>query len=299
MAEDKDHIITNWLSGNLSSGKAKDELGEETVRKYVQILNEVDSWIPGQADFAVPVLPRKKPQGIRISTWPGFSIAASVLVMMSLAYLWWSGATEEYVAANGTLHMVLPNDDTAIDIADGSSISYNKRDWENGLRSLSLEGMAYFNVAKGSTFTVATNTGHVQVLGTRFTVDSYDNDLYVACYEGRVQVINNDGESRMLSKGQSISHEGDDWSEIEQLGVDMPSWLEGELTFSNVPMSRVLASIERTFKVTIEAEGIDLERKYTGKLPSEALEKALRLVCTSMGWQYVISDNQVKLTKAS
>jgi len=50
-----------------------------------------------------------------------------------------------------------------------------------------LFGKAYFDVDKGKTFTVKTDLGTVQVLGTRFDVESRDSIFKVVCYEGSVK----------------------------------------------------------------------------------------------------------------
>ena len=78
-----------------------------------------------------------------------------------------------------------------------SSIKYQEDSW-NKNREVSLQGEAYFQVAKGATFDVITNQGVVRVLGTQFTVKQRDSYFEVQCFEGKVGVINGDVITELL-----------------------------------------------------------------------------------------------------
>ena len=79
-----------------------------------------------------------------------------------------------------------------------SKISFNKKTWDEN-RNVTLEGEAFFKVAKGKRFTVATESGIITVLGTQFNVENRKNFFEVTCYEGLVSVTYNNKETKLAA----------------------------------------------------------------------------------------------------
>ena len=110
---------------------------------------------------------------------------------------------------------------TTIELPDESSVSlnaktylaFNKKSWKDE-RNVTLEGEAFFKVAKGSKFNVITKSGKVTVFGTQFNVKHRDHYFEVVCYEGLVGVTYDDqltklnaGDSFLIIDGKLIVKE--------------------------------------------------------------------------------------------
>ena len=88
--------------------------------------------------------------------------------------------------------VILP--DGSIAQLNGSSTLKYHPYWWNISRNISLEGEAFFEVAKGSKFSVESKNGTTSVLGTSFNIYARSNQYEVVCVTGKVWVENATGE---------------------------------------------------------------------------------------------------------
>jgi len=154
-----------------------------------------------------------------------------------------------------------------------------------------LVGEAYFEVKKGTPFTVSTNTGLVKVHGTRFNVYSYDSLLKVICYEGVVSVHkNNSTDSILLYPGDEYLNNKTEKHKLDSIYL-IPSWKKGEFYFNNEPLGIVFRTIEMQYGVTISSQ-IDTKKTYTGYFKNDNLKNALDLISIPMNLEYNILDSK-------
>ena len=154
-----------------------------------------------------------------------------------------------------------------------------------------LVGEAYFEVKKGTPFTVGTNTGLVKVHGTRFNVYSYDSLLKVICYEGVVSVHkNNSTDSILLYPGDEYLNNKTEKHKLDSIYL-IPSWKKGEFYFNNEPLGIVFRTFEMQYGVTISSQ-IDTKKTYTGYFKNDNLKNALDLICIPMNLEYYILDSK-------
>ena len=116
------------------------------------------------------------------------AIAIGLAILFFVIYFWSTGEIEATAPLTTTSIHSLP-DQSLVVLNDGSSIKYVKGTWEEE-RNILLVGEAFFNVKKGNTFQVQTDKGIIEAVGTKFNVRAWGDKLYVECYEGSVQVIN-------------------------------------------------------------------------------------------------------------
>ncbi|MEM9931461.1 MAG: FecR domain-containing protein, partial [Bacteroidota bacterium] len=83
-----------------------------------------------------------------------------------------------------------------------TTLSYSPQEWSSA-RDVQLKGEAFFEVEKGSNFTVNTPQGTVEVLGTSFNVLAREDIFEVICYTGKVRVTAGERTAE-LSPGQSV-----------------------------------------------------------------------------------------------
>ena len=77
-------------------------------------------------------------------------------------------------------------DNSIVTLRGGSELSYAPY-WWFADRSLQFEGEAFFDVEKGSSFTVQSDNGVTQVLGTSFSIYANDENYEVFCKTGKVK----------------------------------------------------------------------------------------------------------------
>ncbi|MEM6644234.1 MAG: DUF4974 domain-containing protein, partial [Bacteroidota bacterium] len=73
------------------------------------------------------------------------------------------------------------------------------------------------------------------------------------------------------------------------------SWISGEERFLNDELRKVIKVLESRYNVTVDAGSISLDRKFTGTLPADDLQKACKIVFSSLGIRYEISQEVIKL----
>jgi transmembrane sensor len=234
----------------------------------------------------------EKGRRVFLSSWVKYGVAASVLLLA--AWLFWpqSNSVKYNLAAGERTEAILPDGSTFVLNAE-SVLTYNLDIWEN-TRTLNLEGEAFFEVKKGSKFTVNTPHGLVGVLGTKFNVRARNNTLEVNCQSGKVVVSDQDGNVF----GELIANEAIRISENETIEswktspAEKASWVDGIFSFKNVSLAVVLEELERQYKVNVEAKNVDAKIKISTSFQKGNLELSLKTILTPLGISYEKVDNQ-------
>lgn len=206
--------------------------------------------------------------------WTMSSAVASLILLVGLtsfAYLYHENV---YCPAGSQKTAILP-DGSKVEMNADSQIKY-KPYWWKLKRGVELYGEAFFQVKKGSRFTVSTPLVEVKVLGTSFDVFARGKDFQVSCYTGKVQVKYARQVKLLLPDMQISASAGKVRSEGICVGPGMPDWKRGVFCFEEAPLKSVLAEIERRYAVTVEAPE-SLNYLYTGsfempKTADEAVE---------------------------
>lgn len=251
-----------------------------------------DAW----SELTAGIEQRKTPEFPTIRLKPVFyAAAASVLILISSWFIYnYLKNTTVSVPFGETANIILP-DQSKVTLNSGSSIEYRKWGFAND-RSVNLQGEAFFDVTKGSRFTVLTNNKSIEVLGTLFNVFSRGNMFRVQCISGAIKVDIPGEKEIVLEKNKGLKFDADT-NEPEIVSVDTAtavSWINGEFYFESVPVSDVLKEIERQFDVTIQTKNIG-DRVYTGYFRNDSLESALQNVCLPMSLHYEINGKTVKI----
>lgn len=186
--------------------------------------------------------------------------------------------------------IVLP-DQSEVILNSGSEITYSEKSWDNE-RSLTLEGEAFFKVAKGEKFQVATAAGTVTVLGTEFNVENRGNYFEVSCFEGLVSVRFK-GEETRLPAGTSFLAINGNIIPMENPEGSRPSWMNNESSFKSTPLSYVLGELERQYDLDVNTENVNLEQLYTGTFSNTNLNLALQSISAPLNMSYTIEGKQV------
>ena len=283
-------LIRKWLDDELNPEELKAFQELEDFEELTTLSNNLMRFKAPEyntSDELSNVLSKIKSSNSKQTThWlrPVLRIAAVIAIMFSLYYYTTTLDTNiETLAAQKTL-IELP-DNSAVSLNASSSLTYNKSSW-NKERDVNLEGEAFFKVAKGSTFNVNTTNGVVTVLGTEFNVKQRDNYFEVVCYEGSVQVTQNNSDIVILKPGDSFLKINGKLIAREKETLLQPSWLNNESSFKSMPFSYVVREFERQYNVTINPHSIDLEQLFTGSFSHDNIEMALKSITLPFNVKY-------------
>lgn len=275
---ENDNQLARWLAGEMS-GQELEAL--ENSPEYPTLLKIRENFSRLQkpkfdSDAILQQVLRHKKNAANVipiyrRIW--VPIAAMVVILLGLAMTFLTPKSE--TAKFGERHAFVLPDKSEVILNSGSTVSYRSWNW-SGNREISLDGEAYFKVAKGKTFVVETDLGTVTVLGTQFNVKARENRFDVVCYEGRVRV-GHQSQVVVLTPGQYISFVKGSKSHVETVIVDRPQWLEHEMLFSKENLSGVIAEIERQYNVDIRAS-MHSEQLFSGSLPGNNLDAALQIL---------------------
>lgn len=185
-----------------------------------------------------------------------------------------------------------------LELADGTRVWLNAASsirfptaFTNDTRKVEITGEAYFEVAhidrklhqSGTSplpfvvafTTPAGHTGEVQVLGTHFNINAYEDEAAVktTLLEGSVKVSISDSrlstlDSRLLKPGQQAAI--DNKGRLKTTGnVDIDAvvaWKNGYFSFSETDMATLMRQIARWYDVEIEYAGEVPDRKFGGEI---------------------------------
>jgi ferric-dicitrate binding protein FerR (iron transport regulator) len=129
-----------------------------------------------------------------------YSAAASLALIITLFFTIRNLQQLKFVAGVGEQQVVDLPDGSGVYLNAMSEIRYSEKDFQKN-RTLRLNGEAYFEVKEGSLFTVESDQGKIEVLGTSFNVQSRDDYFKVSCLSGRV-VVTAASETDTIRRGE-------------------------------------------------------------------------------------------------
>jgi ferric-dicitrate binding protein FerR (iron transport regulator) len=234
---------------------------------------------------------RKKPRLISLPTL--FKIAA-IFVLFAVSSVFVTAIPTNIQVPMASIETIDLPDSSKVTLQENASIRYKKYGWPF-TREVTLAGEAYFEVAKGKTFTVLTSTGTVQVLGTKFNVSTKKNMLIVSCYEGLVAVTTK-GTTTEVTPGDSFTF--GNATTNNKVYTTKPSWINNESSFVDVSFDTVLMEIENQYKVTIKTNNIDVDLRYTGSFTHRNIDEALRTITLPLNLSFSKdSKNDIQIYK--
>ncbi len=243
--------------------------------------------------------PAEKNKSFNISRFVkvSVSLAASIVLVIGL-YFVLNNDISTVITAKGEHRKVNLPDGSELILNADSKLEYDEGNWDEN-RNIKLTGEAFFKVTKGSKFTVNTQKGKVEVLGTSFNIYSRLNILEVKCFSGKVRVSDKKGtQNKVITKGKAVKiAEGTNFESFEFKEEENKSrWINGKFLFEREPVNNVFLEIERQYNVSIQYSN-KVEHIYTGFFDTENLEQALKNVCRAMGLSYKKDGNKVIITQ--
>lgn len=221
----------------------------------------------------------------------------------------------EIVLSNNsdTVRNLVLSDSSAVELSQGSSISYNAS-FNKNRRDIRLSGSAIFEVSKDAArpFTVYAGGISTTVLGTRFMMSTQQqNKVSVKLFEGKVVIRSTAGTLGMkdvyLNAGEQFVLDNragrssvKSFKETTGHETTIPDTVNITLEFNQEPLRKVLASIGKQYNVQFKfSDGGFNNMLVTGKLlPSDSLDVVLSMLGNINGLSFKkVNNNTIEVTR--
>lgn len=296
--EDK---LAKLLAGTLSQEEIKEMEGDPDFRIYQKITQysaELALPVETDDDELLHAIVRTEKIVTRMparnrQAWWAVAASISLLLLAGIAYVWSAG--EKFSGMDSAKVEVILPDASIVELKSGGILTYNRALWKWN-RAVKLDGAAYFDVEKGSVFTVETALGSVRVLGTRFDVDNSKGNFKVNCYHGRVEVTQH-GQRMILQAGQSLAILDKHWHR-DSVFLDEPAWKQKQLMFHSTGLDGVIREMKNNYHTTIRTGGLEniAGKRFSGALPLDDQDLAIVIVEKAFSISFVkLSDGSYKL----
>lgn len=210
------------------------------------------------------------------------------------------GVIEMKNTSNGPQRVVL-EDGSIVILKPKSNISFPEHFGEKN-RLVYLHGEAFFEVKRNPAkpFVVSTQNLATQVLGTSFTVKSYDHapSIEVIVTSGRVSIyevtdkVSNSSNGVILTRNQKIIFDKKS-KKMDLTIVDHPTITDVQVlpalgfSFIDTPLKDAFSLLEKAYGIDIVIENDAVETcLFTGDLTNLSLFEQLDLICRSVNANY-------------
>lgn len=236
----------------------------------------------------------------------------------------------QFSAALGSRRKLTLPDGTMVCLNAGSQLNYDSNMLKKDIRSVTLSGEAFFDVAKDKDrgFVIHTDRIAIRVLGTAFNVKAYPQDKITetTLLRGSVELtVNNKPYQKIVLKPK------EKFALIDDTQTDMPlskpgrpqpshsankeklviqdivpvevydkeyvkevSWVEDNFVFQNETLEELAPKMERWFDVQIEIDNARIGAlHFTGIFHKETVEQALLAMQLIQPFKFKITDNHV------
>ena len=177
--------------------------------------------------------------------------------------------------------------------------------FEGDIRNVELKGEAYFAVAKDlkKKFVVsAPHSSQIEVLGTHFNVEAYEDepDVSTTLVEGQVCFHFSDkdylAKKVVMKPGQRLvySSTNGDVQLYATSCLSETAWKDGKIIFNNTPLDVALRMLEKRFNVTFKLKNARLKTNaFTGTFTEQRLERILEYfkISSKIQWRYLESPD--------
>lgn len=281
MEAQNETYLSDWLANKINDEQLRELVSTEDFEVYQKIKHTLNGFEISSPDLdqnfsaikqKLAEKNQSKPRVILL--WRYASIAACLLLMFGVYHFF---IAQNKITTNfGKSEIITLADHSKVFLNAKSTLSYSNLFAYK--RTLQLEGEAFFEVEKGSPFTVETSLGNIRVLGTKFNVIAMADFFEVKCYEGKVQVTKNE-KSTILTHGESVrfyNGTAENWAEIS---ASKPTWISGESSFKKVPMRYVIEQFKNQYNLEVEYPKHIENIKFTGTFTHKESTVALQTIC--------------------
>lgn len=295
----------------------------EEIEEAIGILDVLISRLPEDEfedqikKFSETALSNKQPvaKNQRIGWAAGWKRMAAVIVLLIIAGLvgyqlsqnFFDTPDAEVQALRKISKSTNKGQKVTFTLQDGTNIYLNAEShisfpeyFEDSIREVSLEGEAYFEVAKDKQrpFIVKCGGLHTKVLGTSFNINAYPETkkVKVMLIEGKVQVGKVDTKDNIVLQPSEMALFDKEKFSLEKLKVDtreFTAWKEGVIFFNKASFEEVKQVLERWYDVKFEYQKPPTMLGFTGEFKNQSLKAVMDGISFSVGFSYRIEGKKV------
>ena len=208
----------------------------------------------------------------------------------------------------GQYQVKLP-DGTNIWLNSATSLSFSSMPNSSSVRNITLQGEAYFEVAKVYSkdglgnkkripFVVKTEGQEVHVLGTHFNINSYRDKgtTFTTLVEGSIQVnVEQFSNGDVLKPGEQSILTNDNKLKIILANVkEVLAWKNGYFRFNNKRIDQVMTELSRWYNIEVEYEGEISNEKFNGNISKyKNISEVLTMLSYSNAVRFKIEGRRV------
>ncbi len=197
----------------------------------------------------------------------------------------------------GGQYAVVLSDGTKVWLNSASTLKY-PANFTGAERRVELSGEAYFEVAKDAThpFLVHSQTQTVEVLGTHFNINSYQDEkaTKTTLLEGSVRITGSQARSAKLQPGQQAVNGITQLQVIINADVyEAVAWKNGKFLFHDTDLQTIMRQLSRWYDVDIEYQGTVYERHYSGRISRAVPVSQLFEILKTSGLNFTINGRKI------
>ena len=206
----------------------------------------------------------------------------------------------QLITAKGSKGRCILPDGSVVWLNSETKLTYPNQ-FDDDRRFVSLEGEAYFEVAKDAKkpFIVQAGEIDVEVLGTCFNVDSYSSGEFVqtALLNGSVKISGKTLEEPVYLKPNELFkyRKSDQVSSVEEAKVSLyVDWIKDRLVFDNVCLSDILISMAGRYNMDMECpKRLAASTRLSFTIRQESIEEVMEAISLIAPIKYEIKENKI------
>lgn len=280
--------IADWLDQSDENKKLYSDLREIWLSSGIQSNADGYHLEDAISKFRSEIRKAKVNQGKQIDFNRVLKYAAIFILLLALPFSYYFGTRSNQdnnslttiSCAFGDKSSIILPDSSRVWLNSGSKLTFSSN-FRNG-RKVSLEGEAFFSVAKDKNhpFRVKTTDVEVEVLGTRFNLKAYpeENLVSTTLVEGSVNISSKYQQTIMKPAQKLVFDKGSKKMVVQELTDTTPEteWKDGRFVFRNESLAELKPKLERWFDVDIAFGDEQVKnRRFTGVLGRESILEAV------------------------
>jgi len=301
LLEDKIHLseIEDLLFNELAQARKELLLDVDAPGKE-KVWNNINTEIHNSAGKE-----KEKARIFNLSSVQKWAVAATVIIAAFIGVYNVIFITQEHLLyqtaeAKGSVSLEDGSEVTLRPYSKLYEISHSKDEM-----SYRLEGEGYFEITKvdDRRFAVTAGNGRITVLGTRFNVSTWGEQVQVFLEEGSIELENIQSKERvLLSPGEAARISKTASLEFNRVvdPEEFTDWKKDTLVFKNRDITTIVQELEQQFNISVtlneDLKSVTLSGELTLNNPQQALDY---LALTLEGSFEKVSDNSYRFISSN
>lgn len=250
---------------------------------------------------------QRRPGKLRhlVSSWYRVAaVSAAILIVSILAAVLLNNEVECQTAFGQNKTIVLP-DNSVVVLNANSSITYSP-EWDSEKpREIWLEGEGFFSVThkrNSQKFVVHTNDLDVQVLGTKFNVNTRRSKTQVVLNSGKVKLYLADEDKKEvdMKPGELVDFSASNKAVVKRAVVasNYNAWLDKKLVFEEAPLREIALTLEENFGYKVKFSNPELaDLTFTGTVESGNVNLLLKILQRTFNISITKKEETITISK--